>query len=99
MNIKIDTALFITDNSAIGLFTSSDSFERAIEERTMCDMVEEYCKLFELPGLPHVISSDCYDLVGGLRAELLKALEVVDRYVDATAQDILNCPGEYDGTK
>lgn len=94
MKFNIDTALYFTDNHAIGLYTSVDAFENSVDERTVVDMVEEYCKMFELPDTTYVIDSDCYDLVGGLRAELLKALEMVDRYVDATAQDILKHPGE-----
>lgn len=44
--------------------------------------------------MQHVISIDCYDLVRGLRVELLKALEVAEQYVDATAQYILKHSNE-----
>lgn len=94
MNVSIDTALYITDDHTVGLYTSVDNFERAVDDRSLVDMVEEYCKLFEMPNDPYVISSDCYDLVGNLQIELLKALEMVDRYVDATARDILKHTGE-----
>lgn len=89
MNLTVDTALYLTDDHTIGLYTSLDNFEKAIDDRSLVDMVEEYCGLFELPGVQHVISIDCYDLIQDLRVELLKALEMVNRYVDATAQDIL----------
>lgn len=89
MNLMVDTALYLTDEHTIGLYTSIDNFEEVVDDRALVDMVEEYCRLFELPGAPQVISIDCYDLVRDLRVELLKALEMVDRYIDSTEQDIL----------
>lgn len=94
MNVNIDTMLYITDTHTIGLYTSTDNFEKAVDERHLVDMVEEYCVLFELPCTQHVISRDCYDLVVGLRVELLKALEMVDLYVNATNIDTLKYSGE-----
>ena len=90
MNLSVDTALYLTDEHTVGLYTSIDNFEEAIEDRALVDMVEEYCRLFELPDVPHVISADCCDLIRDLRVELVKALELVDQYIDATEQDILN---------
>ena len=89
MNINVDTMLCVTDEGTVGLYTSIDSFEKAIDDKPFVDLVEEYCKLFELSDAPHVISSDCYELIGDLRVELAKALEVVDTYIEATARDIL----------
>ena len=93
--MNINTWLRMTDEGTIGVYTSLDGFENADNSRALADMVEEYCKLFELHDTPFVISSDCYDLVGGLRDEILKALKVVDLYVDSTARNILNPTGEY----
>lgn len=94
MNLTIDTALYLTDEHTVGLYTSVDNFEEAVDDRALVDMVEEYCILFALPDIPFVISSDCYDLVKDLRVELLKALEKVDQYIDATEQDMLNYKGK-----
>lgn len=93
MKVTIDTALYLTDEHTIGLYTSADNFERTVNERAIVDLVEEYCTLFELPDTPYVISDDCYELIRDLRVELVKALEMVDRYVDATARDILKPTG------
>lgn len=88
MKIEVGTELRFTDSGRVGLYTSLDEFEHAIDQRALAVMVEEYCQLFQLPGKRYVVSSDCYDLLDNLRAELVKALDQVNLYVDATARSI-----------